>query len=136
VIAIDSSAIVAILRNEPEADALAERIAREPKGERRMSAASYLEIGSVLAGRTTGDRLQAISDLEAFLYDAGISIDAVDERQARLALRARIEHGRGMGHAGALNFGDCFSYALAKTLDAPLLFVGEDFSATDVASAL
>ena len=56
--------------------------------------------------------------------------------RARRALRARIEHGRGMGHGGTFNFGDAFTYALAKALDAPLLFVGDDFAATDVKVAL
>jgi ribonuclease VapC len=136
VIVIDSSAIVAILWNEPQADALAERIAAEPAGARRMSVASYLEVGAVLAGRRVRERLQAIADLDAFLADLGVTLEPIDEAQGRVALRARIEHRRGMGHGGPLNFGDCFSYALAKALDAPLLFIGEDFSATDIAVAL
>jgi len=60
----------------------------------------------------------------------------VDIVQGRLALSARTTHGRGMGHGGTLNFGDAFSYALAKSLGAALLFVGNDFAATDVRSAL
>lgn len=135
-IVIDSSAIVAILWREPSADALAARIKAEPPGERRMSVASYLEVGSVLAGRSNGDRLGAIADLDALLASASITLVPVDEAQARLALRARILHGRGMGHGGVLNFGDCFSYALAKHLNAPLLFIGDDFGATDVERAL
>jgi ribonuclease VapC len=136
VIVIDSSAIVAIFMGEPQADALVLRIAAEPAGDRRMSVASYLEVGSVLAGRRSGDRLQTIPDLDAFLADIGVTLEPIDEAQSRTALRARIEHGRGMGHGGVLNFGDCFSYALAKALDAPLLFIGDDFSRTDVLSAL
>ena len=135
-IVIDSSAVVAILRDEPGADAIAARMAAEPSDARRMSVASYLEVGAVLAGRLPGDRLQAIADLDAFLADAGVTLVAVDEDQARLALHARIVFGRGMGHGGPLNFGDCFSYALAKSLDAALLYVGDDFSATDITSAL
>ena len=135
-IIIDSSAIIAILRDEPQAAAPAARIAAEPGGERRMSVASYLEVGAVLAGRSANDRLQVIPDLDGFLSDIGVTLDPVDEDQARIALRARIEHGRGMGHGGPLNFGDCFSYALAKTRNAPLLYVGNDFVATDIVSAL
>ncbi len=135
-IVIDSSAIVAILRGEAQADVLLSRIADAPTGGRRMSVASYLEIGTVLAGRTLGDRARAIADLDAFLADAGITLEPVDAPQARLALRARIEHGKGFGAPAGLNFGDCFSYALAKSLNAPLLFVGDDFSQTDLPSAL
>jgi ribonuclease VapC len=71
-----------------------------------------------------------------FFWKPGISLEAVDVTQGRLALRARIEYGRGMGHGGALNYGDAFSYALAKSADAPLLFTGNDFLATDLIPAL
>jgi ribonuclease VapC len=132
-IVVASSAVVAILFGEASSAALAERLAADP--DRVMSAASYLEVGMVLAGRRRSDRLKAIDDLDTFLNEAGIVVAPVDAAQARLALRARILHGRGMGH-GRLNFGDAFAYALAKSRDAPLLFVGDDFAATDVASAL
>lgn len=135
-IVVDSSAIVAMLRNEPSAPALAARLALEPAGERRMSAASYLETGAVMAGAAAGDRRQVIADLDAYLARIGVTLEGVDEAQARLALKARIEHGRGMGHGGVLNFGDCFSYALAKALGAPLLYIGDDFGTTDIVSAL
>jgi ribonuclease VapC len=136
-IVVDSSAIVAMLRNEPSAPALAARLALEPAGERRMSAASYLETGAVMAGAAAGDRrLQVMADLDAYLARIGVTLEDVDEAQARLALKARIEHGRGMGHGGVLNFGDCFSYALAKALGSPLLYIGDDFGTTDIASAL
>jgi ribonuclease VapC len=97
VIAVDSSAIVAIILNEPEARAIAARLAEEPPGARRVSVASYLESGAVLASRRTQTRMQAIDDLEAFLTDFGITLVPVDMDQARMALRARIEHGRGNG---------------------------------------
>ncbi len=90
----------------------------------------------MLAGRRRRDRIKAIDEIEAFLAETGIDLEPVDAAQGRLALRARITHGRGMGHGGTLNFGDAFSYALAKTLGAPLLFIGNDFSATDVIPAL
>jgi ribonuclease VapC len=135
-IVVDSSAIVAMLRSEPSAPALAARLAQEPVGERRMSTASYLEVGAVMAGAVAGNRLQVIADLDAYLARIGVTLEGVDETQARLALKARIEHGRGMGHGGALNFGDCFSYALAKMLSAPLLYIGDDFAKTDIVSGL
>jgi ribonuclease VapC len=133
-IVVDSSAVVAIMLREPSAALLASRLAAD--SERVISVASYLEAGTVLAGRRRTDRLSAIDDLDSFLDEAGIALAPVDEDQARLALRARITYGRGMGHGGVLNFGDAFSYALAKALDAPLLFIGNDFATTDVTPAL
>ena len=133
-IVVDASAVIAMLFGEPSSGALAAWLAAE--ADRVISVASYIETGTVLAGRRRSDRLQAIGDLDAFLATAGIELAPTDATQARLALRARISYGRGMGHGGALNFGDTFSYALAKALDAPLLFVGNDFAGTDVKSAL
>ena len=133
-IVVDSSAVIAILFDEPPAAALAARLIVDAA--RLMSVASYLEVGTVLAGRRQSDRLKAIDDLDAFLTEGEIALAPVDENQARLALRARIVYGRGMGHGGPLNFGDAFSYALAKSLSCPLLFIGDDFTATDVTAAL
>jgi ribonuclease VapC len=133
-IVVDSSAVVAIWFGEPTAAALLARLAADP--DRVMSVASYLETGTVLAGRRRSDRLNVIEDLDRFLDEAGIALAPVDAMQARLALRARIQFGRGMGHGGVLNFGDAFSYALAHARNAPLLFVGDDFGTTDVAVAL
>lgn len=133
---IDTSAFVAIMLGEPGALALRQRIAAEPQGERVMSAASYLEAGTVIAGRRVGEPLDAIPDVRALLALADIRLAPVDEAQAHIALEARIRFGKGFGAGARLNFGDCFSYALARTLDAPLLFVGDDFVATDVKSAL
>jgi ribonuclease VapC len=134
-IVVDASAVIAILFREKLASALALRLSED--AERVMSVASYLEAGTVLAGRRRpGDRLKAIEFLDAFVDEAEITLAPVDERQIRLALRARIMLGRGMGHGGELNFGDSFSYALAKTLDAPLLFVGNNFTKTDIVSGL
>lgn len=133
-IVVDSSAAIAILFAEPSSRVLAARLAAE--SERVMSVASYLETGTVLAGRRKTDRLRAIDDLESFLAEAGIDLVAVDPAQARIALRARILYGRGMGQGGALNSGDAFSYALAKSRDAELLFIGNDFRATDMKPTL
>jgi len=133
-IVVDSSAVVAILFGELSAPALLSRLAADP--DRVMSVASYLETGAVLAGRRKSERLKAIDDLDVFLAEAGITLAPVDVAQARRALWARIRFGRGMGHGGVLNFGDAFSYALARENDAPLLFVGDDFGTTDVIIAL
>ncbi len=133
-IVVDSSAVIAILFGETLAGALAARLAMDQ--DRLMSVASYLETGTVLAGRRSTDRWLAIDELDRFLDEAGIRLAPVTVGQARLALRARIRYGRGMGHGGLLNFGDAFSYALAMEMGAPLLFVGDDFSTTDVEAAL
>jgi len=131
---VDSSTVVAILLGEPNADAVLARLALY--AERLMSVANYVETGTVLAGRRHGDRADAIRDLDEFLDTAGIALAPIDAGQARVALEARIRFGRGMGHGGALNFGDTFAYALAKARSAPLLYVGNDFARTDVVAAL
>ena len=132
-IVLDTSAVVAIMLREPLAARLLARLAADLR--RIVSVASYIEAGTVLAGRRR-DRRSTIADLDAFLTEFGIELWPVDDVQARIAVEGRIRFGRGMGHGGTLNFGDTFSYALAKSLDAPLLFVGHDFVATDVRSAL
>ncbi len=121
---------------EPKAAVLVDRLLKEPVGQRKMSVASYLETGAVMAGRLSRNRSMAITDLDTYLANARIDLVPVDEAQARIALRARIEYGRGMGHGGALKYDDCFSYALAKSLNAPLLFIGDDFTRTDIVSAI
>ena len=133
-IVIDSSAVVAIIFGEPAASRLVTRLAAD--ADRIMSAASYLETGTVLAGRRVKAPFEAIADLDNFLTEAEIGLAPVDAEQARIALQARIRFGRGMGHGGVLNFGDTFSYALAIVRRAPLLFVGDDFRTTDVEVAL
>ncbi len=134
-IVVDTSALVAILLVEPAAEALLDRLGQEDMGDRVMSAASFVEAGTVLAGRHA-DPDRAVAVLEAFLAESGIALVAVDPEQARLALRARIRFGKGFGARAGLNYGDSFSYALAKSLDAPLLFIGDDFTATDITPAL
>lgn len=134
-IVIDSSAIVAVLLGEPSGPMFEKRIAAEPPGERLLSTASYLEAGGVLAGRRKDRPLKAIDDLDGFIAEAGLELAPVDTEQARIALRARIEYGRGFGASAKLNYGDCFSYALAKAKSAPLLYVGNDFDKTDVKRA-
>ena len=125
---------MAILFGEPTAAALLDRLLADPQ--RIMSVASYVETGTVLAGRQRRDRMRAIEDLDSFLDTTGIVLAPVDDYQARLAVRARIRFGRGMGNGGVLNFGDTFSYALARAHTAPLLFIGDDFGTTDVIPAI
>ena len=133
-IVIDSSAVVAIMFGEPAASRLVTRLAAD--ADRIMSAASYLETGTVLAGRRIKAPFEAIADLDTFLIEADIALAPVDAEQARIALHARIRFGRGIGHGGVLNAGDTFSYALSMIRRAPLLFIGDDFRTTDVAVAL
>jgi ribonuclease VapC len=123
---IDTSAVAAILFDEPDATALEGKIADDPL--RLMSAATFLEAAIVVEARL-GDAGGREFDL--WLHRAEIEILAVDVEQADLARRAWRRFGRGRHRAG-LNYGDCFSYALAATRDEPLLFKGDDFTKTDV----
>lgn len=134
-IVVDSSAIVAIRMEQPPWEKLLDRLLDEPISERRMSVAAFLEAGTVLAGRMP-DPNGAIASMEEFVAEHSLELVPTDSRQIRIALQARIRYGRGFGHPAKLNFGDCFSYALAKTLKAPLLYVGDDFGRTDIRSAL
>jgi ribonuclease VapC len=127
---VDSSALIAILRAEPEAAACAGAI--ESAGVRRLSAASYVEVGAVID--RAGDAI-ASRRVDELLAVTGIGIEAVTAGQARIAREAYRDFGKGSGHPARLNFGDCFSYALAKATGEPLLFKGEDFRRTDVTSA-
>ncbi|HEV2281084.1 MAG TPA: type II toxin-antitoxin system VapC family toxin [bacterium] len=128
---IDTSALLAILRDEPEAAACAEAIQRADG--RRLSAVSFVEAATVIDGSRDPVASRGFDDL---LREARISIDPVTEAQARMARDAYRDFGRGSGHPAQLNFGDCFSYALAKNTDEPLLFKGRDFVHTDVKQAL
>ena len=123
---IDTSAIVAILQNEPEQDAFIEAI--ESADICLISAASFIEASIVILTRYGMD---GIHDFDLFMAKAGIEISSVDSDQANIARRAFRDFGRGR-HPAELNFGDCFSYALAKSLGLPLLFKGNDFSKTDI----
>lgn len=128
---LDSSALIAILRDEPEAAGFAERI--EAAAARRLSAASYVEIGAVI---DRGGDPVASRRLDELLAVAGIQIEAVTEQQARIARDAFRDFGKGSGHRAQLNFGDCFSYALAKAAGEKLLFKASDFNHTDLMPAV
>ena len=123
---VDSSALVAILLDEPEAPRFAAYLATE---EVSLSAASLTETLLVLRGRAE-ERI--VHELDEMLRVTEVSIVPLDERQARLAGDAYARYGRGSGSRARLNYGDCFSYALAITRDEPLLFKGDDFIHTDV----
>lgn len=126
---IDSSAVLAILQNEPERRAFNEAIAAAET--RLLSAASLVELSIVLEARFGPD---GPGDLDLFLSTAQIEIVALDRDQAELARSAFSRYGKGRHRAG-LNLGDCFSYALAKWAGAPLLFKGDDFGHTDLQPA-
>ena len=128
---IDSSALLAILRDEPEAAAYAEAI--QGANNRRLSAVSFVEAAAVIDGSRDPVASRGFDDL---LQEAQIGVDPVTEAQARVARDAYRDFGRGSGHPAKLNFGDCFSYALAKATGEPLLFKGRDFAHTDVKQAL
>ena len=127
---IDTSAILAILRDEPEAKTCAE--AMEQAGVRRMSAGSFLEAAIVI---DIGGDPVASRRLDELLDVANVLIEPVTVEQARIGRAAYRDFGKGSGHPAQLNFGDCFAYALAKVTAEPLLFIGLDFGRTDLRSA-
>jgi ribonuclease VapC len=131
VIAIDSSALVAIFRLEAEADSFLKAIVAAER--RVISALSVLETSMVMTGGAR-DR-EAFEPLDAFLIEAGIQIVPFDANQAHLAREAFMRFGKGRHRAG-LNLGDCASYALAKAKAVPLLFKGADFPQTDIQAAV
>jgi len=128
---VDTSAVVAIIFNEPEASLFLDAMESAPVC--RMSAASYLEAAIVV----DGNRIPIVSRrYDDLIRDAGILVEPVSESQAKIAREAYRDFGKGSGHPAKLNFGDCFAYALARDAGQPLLFKGDDFSKTDVRSAL
>jgi ribonuclease VapC len=126
---VDPSAILAIAQGESHAEALLQCL--EESDRSSMSATSWVELMVVADAR--GPRVAGL--VERLLQDLGIRIEPVTEGHAAAARRAYQDFGRGR-HPAGLNFGDCFAYALAKTRNEPLLFVGSDFSQTDVRPAL
>jgi ribonuclease VapC len=125
-VVLDSSAVLAILQDESERRQFNEAI--EAAETRSLSTASFVECSMILESRYGPD---AVRDLDLFVAKAQISLVPVDEDQAKLARSAFRKYGKGR-HPAGLNFGDCFSYALSKALDMPLLFKGNDFSQTDI----
>jgi len=123
---IDTSAILAILYQEEDAEMFAHIIASEV--DCKMSAANFLEaaINIDAKGDATASR-----QLDAFMKRSAIAIESITFEQAQVARQAYIDYGKG-NHPAKLNFGDCFAYALAKTENEPLLFKGNDFIKTDL----
>jgi ribonuclease VapC len=132
---VDTSAMVAILDDEPDAAVFEQRLfAADADGESAvMSAATYVELGIVLERRRASALIRMA---ERLIRDWRIQIIPVTADQARIARQAYRDYGKGMGHPAELNYGDCFSYALAVERGEPLLFKGEDFSRTDVRAAV
>ena len=128
---VDTSAIIAVLKEEPDAPRFqrALTISNEPK---RISAANYLEAAIVV----DANRNPLLSRrLDELIVQTEIVAEPVTLEQADIARAAYRDFGKGSGHPAQLNFGDCFAYALAKSMREPLLFKGDDFSQTDVAIA-
>lgn len=126
---IDSSALIAILLDEPERRLFNEKIEADPR--RLLSAGSFIETALVIESRLgeAGGR-----ELDLLLYRAAVDVMPVDRDQAEIARRAFRIYGRGR-HPAGLNFGDCFAYALARSTGEKLLFKGDDFGQTDIAAA-
>ena len=127
---VDTSAVLAILFAEDDAARYADAIAQADM--RLISAANYLEAGIVVDNQISA---AAGRQLDALISRAEIQVEAVTREHADIARRAYLDFGRG-NHAARLNFGDCFAYALSKATGLPLLFKGNDFTKTDLASAL
>jgi ribonuclease VapC len=127
---LDTSALMAILRSEPERQAFALLIARAER--RLVSAGTWVELAAVLSKDEDQD---ARMELYEICREFGIKISPVTEEQARIGHLAYLTYGKGH-HQARLNFGDCFVYALAKETGLPLLFKGDDFSQTDVVAAV
>lgn len=127
---IDTSAIIAILAGEPDAADYAQKIEQDPTP--RIGTPALLEASIVLT-RWFGEAADVA--LDAFVRESGAEIIAFDFPQLRAAQSAYRQYGKGR-HPAGLNFGDCMSYALAKACDEALLYKGQDFSQTDIHSAI
>ena len=128
---IDSSALIALLLAEPEADGFVAVIAGASS--RLVSAASYLETAIVMLARSGPD---AQENVDRLLAELSVTVIPFARDQAMLGITAYRQYGKGSGHSAGLNFGDCFTYALAKLTDEPVLFKGNDFSLTDIVVAV
>lgn len=127
---VDTSALVAILGGEAEADKFVDAIARADAP--ALSAATYVETAVVIDARRNPALSRAF---DRFLDESQLTVEAVTPAQAKIAREAYRDFGRGSGHPARLNFGDCFAYALARDKNQPLLFKGDDFRHTDVDAA-
>ena len=130
-IAVDTSALMAIVLHEPERAALL--AALEAAEDLAISSGTVVETRIVCFSRG-GPSL--VTEVDALIAALGIRIEPVGDNELAVAHAGFVQFGKGNGHAAQLNFGDLFAYALAKSNNAPLLFKGNDFAATDVASAM
>jgi ribonuclease VapC len=128
---IDTSALVALLLDEAETTQFVSAIAAAPV--RLLSAASYLETAIVITARLGP---QARGEFDPLIQDLSIDIVPFTREQASFAAAGFDQYGRGRGHAAGLNYGDCFTYGLAKLTGEPVLFKGNDFSRTDITVVL
>ena len=128
---IDTSALIAILRAEPDAGDMAHAIARAQH--RRISAANWMETAVAIDGSRDPIASRRFDEL---VQIAELQVEPVTHDQARIARDAYRDFGKGSGHKAGLNFGDCFAYALAKSTGEPLLFKGNDFGHTDITPAM
>jgi ribonuclease VapC len=127
---VDSSALVAILKREPEQTAFA--VLLETTKDVRISAATYFETSIVIDSLRQPAASRMFDDL---IERSGIVIEPVTETQAKIARQAYRDYGKGSGHPAGLNFGDCLSYALAREKREPMLWKGDDFGHTDLRPA-
>lgn len=130
-IVVDPSALAAVVFGEPDAEGLLSVLLANV-GDIQLSAASLFEVTIVVEAR---QGLEATADLRLLLDRLGVDTVPLDEDQAHIAIAGWRRFGRGR-HPAGLNLGDCFAYALSKASAAPLLFKGQDFAQTDVASVL
>jgi ribonuclease VapC len=128
---VDASAMIAILRDEPEALSYAKLIASASS--RRISAVNYIEAAVVIDGSRDPVASRRFDDL---VRAAQLVTEPVTEVQVRIAREAYRDFGKGSGHPAGLNLGDCFAYALAKVTGETILFKGDDFTHTDLTPAL
>ena len=128
---VDTSAIIAIARGEPEAAAFSRMLEQTPG--KLMGTPTYLECAFVMAGIAP---TKGMAFLKGLVSDTLITLVPFGQVELDMAIEARLKFSRGSGHAAKLNFGDCFAYALARTRNLPLLFKGDDFIHTDIVPAL
>ncbi len=128
---VDTSAFIAILRGEPDADRYVDALARA--AEPLVSAGTYVETAIVVDASRDPVLSGRLDDL---LGVTGVKVEPLTKRHADIARRAYRDFGRGSGHPAGLNLGDCFAYALSRAAGKPLLYKGDDFGRTDVLAAL
>jgi ribonuclease VapC len=128
---IDTSAVVAILCEEPEAPALLDRLSAAPV--RLISALVILEASMRLSAKLAADPLEVERAIKSFMREAQIDLAPIDSRAASFAVKAFADYGKGRGRPAQLNLADCLSYGCAKAQGASLLYKGDDFARTDMA---